>query len=145
LSREVARLCLLLGRRWPPYQKWLGVALTAEPAASEVAAALGHALSAAGGEARQDALCDAYELAGAWQNRLGLAASVEPVRRPFFDRPYPVIDAGRYAGSLRAAIADETVAALPPGGSIDQIVDSTDVLGSAALCRAIYQPTMNTA
>jgi hypothetical protein len=132
-------LCLLLGRRWPPYQKWLGVALLAEPAAAGVAGALGRALRCGDGEARQQALGDAYELAGAWQNRLALAVPVAAVRRPYFGRPYAVIDAGRFAGALGAAIRDPAVAALPPGGSIDQVVDSTGVLSSPVLCRAIYQ------
>ena len=143
LARDVARLCLLLARRWPPYQKWLGVALARESAAAEVAEALGRALRAAGGEARQQALCDAYELAGAWQNRLGLAAEVPPVRRSFFGRPYPVIEAGRYAEALTAAIGDPAVAAMPGGGSIDQVVDNIAVLSSPGRCRATYQPTMN--
>jgi hypothetical protein len=139
LTREVARLCLLLARRWPPYQKWLGVALASEPAAAEVAAALTRALRAADGERRQQALCDANELAGAWQNRLGPAAEVPAGRRPYFDRPYPVIEADRFADALVAAIRDPAVAALPSAGSIDQVVDNTVVLSSPAVCRALHR------
>ena len=62
---------------------------------------------------------------------------MEATRRPYFDRPYPVIDAGRFAAALHAAVTDPAVAALPPVGGIDQYVDSSDVLTSAALRRAV--------
>jgi Domain of unknown function (DUF4037) len=132
LAREAGRLLLLLGRRWPPYQKWLGVAAAAEPAASHLADAL--RADAIGG--REDGLCAAYEAAGAWQNRLGLAASVPAIRRPYFDRPYLVIGADRFAEALMAAIGDAAVAALSPVGVADQAFDGEDALSRPDLRRA---------
>ncbi|WP_432967803.1 DUF4037 domain-containing protein [Dactylosporangium sp. CA-233914] len=127
LARDVMRLSLLLARRYPPYSKWLGTAFAALPGVGAIAAALARAVDARDAGARQDALCDAYEAAGAWQNRLDLAPPVDATRRPYFDRPFPVIDAGRFAE------------ALDPGGSrvgaIDQYTDSTDVLGQPELAR----------
>ncbi|WP_433065876.1 DUF4037 domain-containing protein [Dactylosporangium sp. CS-033363] len=129
LSRDVMRLCLLLARRYPPYTKWLGSAFAALPDISPIADALAEALAADDAEDRQSALCDAYEAAGAWQNRLRLTYPVNASRRPYFDRPFPVIDAGRFAE------------ALAPGGSrvgaIDQFVDSTDVLMQPGLARGL--------
>lgn len=129
LVREVMRLCLLLDRRYPPYSKWLGTAF-ARAGTAEIAAALD-------GDDLQAALCTAYELAGEWQNRLGLAAPVEATRRPFHDRPYQVIDAGRFAAALRESIEDPAIAALPLVGAIDQISDNTAVLCSPTLSRAL--------
>ncbi|GAA3771080.1 DUF4037 domain-containing protein [Plantactinospora mayteni] len=164
LVRDVMRLCLLLARRYPPYGKWLGSAFTTlpepspvapeaslaapepsavapeasavAPEASAVAVALDEALSG-DASARQAALCTAYEAAGAWQNRLGLAEPVDPTRRWFHDRPYPVIDADRFASALLARIADPEIAGLPPVGGIDQYVDSTPVLCQPKLTRAL--------
>ena len=148
LAREVARLCLLLARRFPPYTKWLGGAVAAVPAAAQVVAALGRAVRADAAPDRETALCAAYEAAGAWQNRLGLAAAVAAMRRAFHDRPYAVIDAQRFADALRERITDPVVAALPPVGAVDQFVDSTDLLVAPALCRAValaaLQPTNGT-
>ncbi|MEU4221470.1 DUF4037 domain-containing protein, partial [Actinoplanes sp. NPDC026623] len=90
LARDVMRLCLLLGRRYPPYGKWLGTAFARLPGTAGIGAALGEALDARDPARRQAALCDAYEGAGRWQNRLGIAGAVDPTRRPFHDRPYPV-------------------------------------------------------
>ncbi|MEX5713445.1 hypothetical protein AB1484_35840 [Parafrankia sp. FMc6] len=84
---------------------------------------------------RQAALCTAYEAAGRWQNTLGLTRPVEATRRPFFDRPYPVIDAARFAAALLDRVDDATLAALPPIGAVDQFIDSADVLVQPNLTR----------
>lgn len=137
LAREVMRLCLLLARRYPPYSKWLGTAFAALPEVDEIAAALRDAVDTRDPGRRQAALCTAYEAAGRRQNRLELADPVEATRRPFFDRPYPVIDAARFAAALLNRIGDEALTALPPTGGIDQYVDSTDVLVRPELTRRI--------
>lgn len=138
LTREVMRLCLLLGRRFPPYSKWLGSAFATLAGTAGIAAALDEALRADGdAQRRQEALCTAYEAAGEWQNRLGMAEPIDARRRPFFDRPYPVIDAGRFAAALLARVGDPDVAALPPVGAVDQFADSTAVLCQPRLARAL--------
>lgn len=138
LSREVMRLCLLLARRYPPYGKWLGTAFSNTSGTERIAAALTAALGAERDpEGRQGALCEAYEAAGAWQNSLRLADPVDPSRRPFFDRPYSVVDAARYATALLARIDDPYLASMPPVGSIDQFVDSTAALTNPALARSL--------
>jgi len=137
LAREVMRLCLLLARRYPPYSKWLGTAFAALPDADEIAAALHDAVDTRDPGRRQAALCTAYEAAGRWQNRLDLADQVEATRRPFLDRPYPVIDAARFAAALLNRIGDVTLTELPLIGGIDQYVDSTDVLVRPELTRKI--------
>jgi Domain of unknown function (DUF4037) len=136
LSRELMRLCLLLGRRFPPYSKWLGTAFAALSEAQDIATALDEALGGSPAVS-QAGLCTAYELAGQWQNRLGLAEPVEATRRPFFNRPYLVIDAGRFAAALLARIDDPEIAALPPVGAVDQFCDSAEVLCSPRLARAV--------
>ncbi|MEO3747522.1 DUF4037 domain-containing protein [Plantactinospora sp. B5E13] len=136
LVRDLMRLSLLLARRYPPYQKWLGSAFAGVPEAAGIAARLAEVLDG-DAERRQAALCDAYELVGAWQNRLGLADPVDPTRRPFHDRPYPVLDAGRFAAALLARITDPELVGLPPLGAVDQVVDSTAVLCRPPLARAV--------
>ncbi|MGX6600807.1 DUF4037 domain-containing protein [Micromonosporaceae bacterium Da 78-11] len=137
LAREVMRLCLLLARRYPPYSKWSGTAFAALPEVDEIAAALHDAVDTHDPGHRQEALCTAYEAVGRRQNRLGLADPVEATRRPFFDRPYPVIDAARFAAALLDRIGDVTLAGLPLVGGIDQFVDSTDILTRPEAARQI--------
>lgn len=142
LARDVMRLCLLLARRYPPYSKWLGTAFATLPGAAVIAAALREAVGTGDATRRQSALCTAYEAAGRWQNRLALADPVESARRPFFDRPYPVIDAARFAAALLGHVSDATLAALPPVGAVDQYADSTDVLSRPELARDIMSAVL---
>ena len=69
-------------------------------------------------------------------NATGLAAPVDPTPRPFHDRPFTVLDGERFAAALRDAVTDPEVRALPPTGTIDQYVDSTDVLAHTGRSRA---------
>lgn len=125
LTRDLARLFLLQQRRWPPYGKWLGTSIRSDPAAKSLV----RALSSDNAEDRSAALCDAYEEAARRQNALKLCPPLETGRRPYFDRGYPVIGAGRFADAL--------LDGEPPIGSIDQISDSTEVLERPEICAAV--------
>jgi hypothetical protein len=137
LARDLMRLCLLLARRYPPYGKWLGSAFAALPEIGPVAGALSGALAAGGWREREEHLCRAYERVAARTNALGLAAPQDPTVRRFYDRPFRVLDAGRFADALRASIGDPHLRALPPVGAVDQYADSTDVLTHTGRARAV--------
>jgi hypothetical protein len=135
LARDLMRLCLLMGRRYPPYSKWLGTAFARLPGAAALAPSLTAAVAATRWPDRQRHLIRAYETAAAWHNELGLTPPLDTRARGFFDRPYQVIDAERFAEALRQAIAGP-VRDLPVTGAVDQFIDSTDALGNAGLLRA---------
>ena len=137
LARDLMRLCLLMDRRYPPYSKWLGTAFSR----------LGG--RAGGGRRRcaprwprtagrpvQQHLSQALLAAAAAHNRLGLTAPVPATMRPFWDRPYLVLDSGQFATALHEAIQDPAIRALPMAGAVDQFIDSTDALADAAARRA---------
>jgi hypothetical protein len=137
LVRDLVRLVLLMQRRYPPYSKWLGTAFARTPAAADLLPLLTGVLAATSWPAREDSLCAAYEAVGRLHNELGLTARVDPAVRPtFWDRPFRVLGAARFAAALRAAIADPVIRALPPAGSVDQFTDSTDALGDRRRLRA---------
>ena len=48
--------------------------------------------------------CLAYRIAAEAHNRLGLTEPLDPGTRPYYDRPYQVLDAGRFAAALSGAI-----------------------------------------
>ena len=85
-------------------------------------------LAAGSWQGREQALTRAYRAVAGAHNRLALTEHVDPVPRPFHDRPFLVLDADRFADVLRAAIADPAVLAVghdagtpasatPPGSS----------------------------
>jgi hypothetical protein len=136
LARDLIRLCLLMRRRYPPYGKWLGSAFGQLPDAAVIGPDLRAALAAASWPARERHLIRACSAVAGRHNDLGLTAPLDTRPRRYFDRPYQVISAGRFAEALQAAIADPRIRALPPAGAVDQVIDSTDALGSAQIRRA---------
>jgi Domain of unknown function (DUF4037) len=143
LARDLMRLWLLMARSYPPYPKWLGTAFAATPGAADLAAALTAALAATTWRVREEHLCRAYSLAAHRHNELALTPPVDPATRGYYDRPYRVIDAGRFVTSLLGSISAGRVRELPPVGAVDQVVDSTDVLAHAGRARttamSLYQ------
>jgi hypothetical protein len=137
LTRDVMHLCLLMARRYPPYGKWLGTAFARLDDAEEIAAALTEALAARDYPTRERAMCRAYGRAAEWHNRLGLTAPLDPAVRLFHDRPFLVLDAGRFTTALLDSVTDPAVRALLPVGAVDQYVDSADVLSDTARTRAV--------
>jgi len=136
LARDLMRLCLLMRRRYPPYSKWLGSAFARLPEAETIGPALSAALAATDAGARERGLCRAYELAAARHNDLGLTDPVDPRTRPYYDRPFQVLDAGRLTAALLATVTEPELRRRLPVGAVDQFADSTDALGSTAICWA---------
>jgi uncharacterized protein DUF4037 len=137
LARDLMGLWLLMDRRYPPYSKWLGRAFALVPGADELGAELSAALAASGWAARERHLGRAFVIAAEAHNRLGLTAPLDPAVRPYFSRPYQVLDAGRFAAALRRVITDPEVSGRPPIGAASQFLDSTPALGGLRYPRAV--------
>src|SRR5690606_27101512 len=120
-----------------------GTAFAQLPGAGELQPILEEAVVAPDFPAREDALVRGYELLARRHNALGVTAEVDPTVRQFFTRPFRVLFADRFADACRDAIGDPTLRALPLVGSVDQFVDSTDVLsawGRVRRLRPIFTP-----
>jgi hypothetical protein len=142
LVRELMCLAFLLDREYWPYTKWFGTAFSRLRAASDVGPALERAVAADDYPTREQALVDAYALVAKRHNASGITAEVDPGIGGYFSRPYRVVAADRFAEASRAAITDPWLRALPLVGSVDQFVDSTDVLSSSGRThhlRAFYE------
>ena len=137
LARDLMRLWLLMHCRYPPYSKWLGSALARAPGGAGLGAPLTAAVAATGWPERERQLGLAYRIAAEAHNRLGLTEPLDPGTRPYYTRPYQVLDAGRFAAALSGAITDPLVGRLPPVGAADQVIDSTPALGDLRYPRAV--------
>lgn len=146
--RDLMRLAFLVERRWAPYSKWLGRGFAGLEVAAAVGPHLATAVAARDWREREAAICAAGSVLGAATNRLGLAAEVDPAPRPFYTRDIRVVAADRFTMALAEAVTDPEVRALLARlgkrrediyvipGTIDQAVDSVDVVRSPASCRA---------
>jgi hypothetical protein len=128
LARDLMRLVLLMQHHYPPYGKWLGSAFSASPLGERLTPALRDALSATTWEDREAALARAYEEIARAHNNLGLTDPLDESPRSYFDRPFLVIGAGRFADELAANLRGTELEYLPLIGNIDQFVDNTLVL-----------------
>ncbi|SCL72692.1 DUF4037 domain-containing protein [Micromonospora peucetia] len=137
LARDLMRLGLLLHRHWPPYDKWLGTLFARLPGAAPLVASLADALGPGDWPSREDGLVRALEALAAWTDDTRLAAPVRARPRPFHRRPFLVLDAGRIASALCAAITDPALRERPPVGAVDQYVGSVDVLTHARRVRRV--------
>jgi hypothetical protein len=136
LVRDLMRLCLLMNRRYPPYSKWLGSAFARLPAIDALRADLIATLAASDYPTRERHLAAAYRAVADRHNQLGSTAPLDTTTRLYYDRPYQVLDAGRFVTALRAAIAAPDLRDRPLTGAVDQFVDNTDALGDLTLTRA---------
>jgi hypothetical protein len=87
------------------------------------------------------AIADAYEAVGALHNRLDLTDPVDPTVRPFYSRPFLVLEATRFVDACLARVDDPLLRSLPLVGGIDQLADSTDMATpeAARAVRAFFQ------
>ncbi|NUR95165.1 MAG: DUF4037 domain-containing protein [Kribbellaceae bacterium] len=135
LAREVMRLALLQSREYAPYTKWLGTAFARLGHPDGLDRALADTVAAGNFADRERALVTAYELVARRHNALGITAELDVTPRLFFDRPALVLDAGRFAQACHATVSDPQLKRVGPIGSIDQFVDSTDVLSNPSAYR----------
>lgn len=121
-----------------PYTKWFGTAFTELPGAAELTAALDHAISAPDYPTREDGLVGAYAIVAGAHNELGVTDRVDWSIGSYFTRPYRVLHGG-FAEACVASITDDQLRRLPLVGSVDQFVDSTDVLSAAGRSRPLRE------
>ena len=140
-ARDLMRLCFLQERRYAPYSKWLGTAFQTLACAPVVGPALAAALAAGDWRAREQALGAAYQAVAHAHNALALTPSLDTSLTPYYDRPFQVIHAERFATALLEAIGDSEArrlaAATDMAGAVDQFVDSVSVLQHATRSRRL--------
>jgi hypothetical protein len=142
LVRDLMRLCFLLERTYSPYSKWFGTAFARLRCAPELLPVLESVTSSVSWKEREQHLCSAYQAVARMHNRLAITEALPVDVRLYYERPYRVISAERFVTAIRKQIRDEQVRRLPPNvGSVDQFVDSTDVVMQPDLrsrLRALY-------
>ena len=131
MARNLMQLWFQYEREYWPYTKWFGLAFARLPNSGALQRHLDAALDAPTFSGREDALVEAYALLARRHNDAALTEPVDPTPRPFHNRPFRVIGAERLVTACLGAVTDEHLRELPLVGSIDQFVDSTDVLSTA--------------
>ncbi len=138
LVGAVMRLCFLMEKRYAPDSKWFGTAFTRLACAGHFQPLFERVWQAPTWLERQDALCQAYELAAGMHNDLGITLPLPAQVSSFHGRPFRVIHGDVFAGAIRQAIHSEAVRSLPAFvGSVNQFVDSVDLIDNPELCHRL--------
>jgi hypothetical protein len=128
LIHDLMCLCFLMEKQYAPYAKWFGRAFADLDCANELTPLFHKTLDAQSWQERQDQLCPAYQYVAAMHNALGIGDPLSTEIGYYYDRPYKVLQSA-FDAVLFDAIESAEVQALPRNvGSIDQFVNSTDVL-----------------
>jgi hypothetical protein len=138
LVRELMRLCFMIERQYAPYIKWFGTAFSRLCCAKFLSPILARVLSAEDWHAREEHLSAAYTYVAQMHNGLGVTPKLDAQVVPFYSRRYRVPQSLCFVEALHAAIESSEVRNLPLHvGSIDQFVDSTDILDVPERCKRL--------
>jgi len=138
LAGDIMRLAFLQERCYAPYPKWFGTAFARLEAAKALGPHLDQARFARDWSTREAGIVEAGVLIAVRHNALGLTADLDTSPRPFWARPFHVLDAERFARALEDSITDPQVGSLPRDlGGVDTWIDSTDAIGNQELLVAI--------
>lgn len=128
LAQEVVRLAFLLAKEYRPYAKWFGTTFAALPSAERLGPLLARLVDASDVANRERALIALFEAVAGEHDATGATGPVDPAVRSYHSREFPVLLADRFADACAARVSDPWLRVLPLVGSVDQFVDSTDVL-----------------
>lgn len=129
IVRELMKLCFLLEKKYAPYSKWFGTAFAKLNCAKELSPILKKVLLSESWKEREKFLSEAYEKVAELHNSQNITEPLPTKVSLYHGRPYLVIHADQFAEAVRSKIKDEDVKAIKTNiGSVDQFMDSTDVL-----------------
>jgi hypothetical protein len=138
LVHALMQLSFLMERSYAPYSKWFGSAFSRLQIGPVLAPLLRRVLQAPDWREREGFLIQAYQVLARHHNDLRITAPVPEKTSWFHNRPYQVIHADEIASAIQAVIQDGQVRALPPfRGSVNQLVELTDVVEDTEFCRRI--------
>jgi hypothetical protein len=136
LVNALMHLCFLMERRYAPYSKWFGSGFARLKIAPELIPLFHSILLSDNWRSREGYFVRVYEVLARRHNELNITAQLPEKVSWFHNRPYLVIHADEFASAIQAAIMDETVRAFPPmRGSINQLIELTDVVEDAGFCQ----------
>ena len=129
LISDMMGLCFLMERKYAPYIKWFGTAFSKLKNAKTLTPVFIRVMDADSWQERQEHMAKAYEYIAKMHNDLGITEPLTTEVSQFYNRPFMIIHAQKFADAIHAKIVDEEVKELPKYlGGIDQYVDSTDIL-----------------
>ena len=138
LVHEIVKLAFLMEKRYAPYAKWLGTAFATLKISAKLTPVLQAVLAAETRKERERQLARAYSILARRHNALKITEPLPTNVTRYYDRPYFVIHGDEFARAIRDVITDRNVKRIATAaGSIDQFIDSHDLLQQLSLVRRL--------
>lgn len=135
---EIMKLAFLMEKQYAPYSKWLGTAFSKLKTATKLTPVLQEVLQAKTWKAREKKLAEAYSIVARQHNALRITKPLPTKVTKYYGRPFLVIHGDAFARAINETIKDPKLKRLTPNiGSIDQFIDSHDVLQQVSLVRRL--------
>jgi len=136
IVREIMRLCFLMEKKYYPYSKWFGTAFNKLKIAKKISPILRKVLLSKNWKNREKQLSKAYQVIATTHNSLKITKPLTTKTVKYHGRPYLVIRADNFAEVIRKKIKDPEVKKIETNiGSVDQFIDSTDVVENLEICQ----------
>jgi len=127
LIKNIMKLCFMMGRKCVVYDKWLGTAFKELEISKELQKHIDSILAENEYKKIEKILCDIYLIVGEKHNSLKITPDIKPEITDFYNRPYKVMSAWKYAEALVSEIASEEIRNLRvETGGIDQFAELSD-------------------
>lgn len=128
IVKELMDLSFLMEKKYAPYSKWFGTLFSKLEIAGKLEPVLLRVLQSNSIHLREKWLSEAYRTVAQKHNSLKITGKVSTRASRYYNRPYLVLHADRFAREIRKKISDETIRNLPLIGSIDQVSDNPVLL-----------------
>ena len=113
------------------------------PLADDLSPLLRQVLVAEGWRERGESLASAYLVLARHQMAHGIGSKIRPVVGPYFERPFPTINADDLIEATLKGIQDPALKKLPVVGSLDQVSDLTPVLEDPSASQRMMSALLN--
>lgn len=139
LIRFLMKLCFLMDKKYAPYSKWFGTGFSKLEIAKILMPIFEQVQSSITWKEREGHLSLAYEVVAEKHNSLNITEPLETKVSAFHNRPYLVIHGDSIADAIKKQIKDEKVKQIANKniGSVDQFVDTSDILSNPATARKL--------
>ena len=138
IIREIMRLCFLMEKKYAPYTKWFGTAFSELDCASRFNPILLRILVSTSWKERERGLSEAYTILADMHNKLEITRPMKTEVSKFHSRKFFVIHSDAFAKEILSSIKNREIRQVRQYiGSVNQFVDSTNVLDSAELTKKL--------
>jgi hypothetical protein len=140
---DIMKLAFLMEKQYAPYAKWFGTAFGKLRIGPTLTPVLRAVLLAKTWKAREKQLAEAYSIIAGQHNALRITRPLPTEATKYFGRPYLVLQSHSFVSSIVEAIKDPQVRSLQTIGSVDQLIDSHELLQRLSVLRRVrvlYEP-----